>query len=520
MKEELHPDAAAPDNGAAAVTADNAEFQRVHPLTPLIRFWRALLALIVAIGINQRELLGDIVGLLRDRDSFSLLPIVVSIGGTVLVLGLTWALSRIWWKRNGYRLGSDEVVVEKGVFSRQSRSARCDRIQAVDVAEPLVARICGLAAVHIETAGGDDSVLKIEYLDKNTAEQVKDTVLRHSRGEQDAPRGAATESAAAEWPVTEHSAPAAPAAAAPELLAAVPVRQALLALALQWSTIVTALALILIVLTPAGLAIVLPMLLAGLPSVVSFANRAWGFRAEHNATTHELLLRYGLTERRSQTVPLHRVHGVSITQPLLWRRIGWWKVTVSVAGYGDSSDTSTTTTVLPVGDYATATALLLLLSKVDAEHLQGPAQPGQLHSPMLRSPRQARWLGPVHYRYRGLSLVEDYAVIHTGRFSRTMSVVELEHIQELTLSAGPLQQYLGLVSVRLDLVEGPVKMELKHIASADGYALLNRLRQRQLPALHSPDSPAAATPHRPPQPPHWTDSSISAPPASESAPER
>ncbi|WKD61878.1 Bacterial membrane flanked domain protein [Corynebacterium ciconiae DSM 44920] len=503
-----------PHTTQPAVTADNADFQRVHPLTPLLRFWSALLAVIVAIAINQRELASGILGVIRDYESFELVPVLLSVAGTVALLGFTWALSRIWWKRNGYRLGSDEVVVEKGVFTRQSRSARCDRIHAVDVTEPFLARLAGLAAVRIETAGGNDSVLEIQYLKKATAEQVKEIVLRHSRAEQDTAGGEQEDIGASQTEAAD------PHPRSATVMAAVPVRQALAALALQWSSILTVVALIAVVVTPIGFGFFIPIVLGGAPAMLSFVNRAWNFRAEHNEHTHELRLRYGLTERRSQTVPLHRVHAVALTQPLLWRKLGWWKLTVSVAGYGDITGSSSTTTVLPVGDYDTATALCVLLSPVTQEDLDGPARPGELRAPTVRSPRQARWFRPLSYRYRGITLVDDYAVIHTGRFSCTMSVVELEHIQELTLSGGPLQQRLGLVSVRLDLVDGPVQMQIAHIDTEEGFALLNRLRQRKLPALHSPETPAAATPHRPQQPQHSTDSSISVPPASGYAPER
>ena len=57
----------------------------------------------------------------------------------------------------------------------------------------------------------------------------------------------------------------------------------------------------------------------------------WDFRLARDAAA--LRVRQGLLETRSQTVPLHRVQGVRVTWPLLWRSVGWARARIDVAGY-------------------------------------------------------------------------------------------------------------------------------------------------------------------------------------------
>ena len=42
----------------------------------------------------------------------------------------------------------------------------------------------------------------------------------------------------------------------------------------------------------------------------------------------------GLTNLTSQSVPINRIQGVKVSQPLLWKPLGWYRVDVDVVGYG------------------------------------------------------------------------------------------------------------------------------------------------------------------------------------------
>ena len=46
----------------------------------------------------------------------------------------------------------------------------------------------------------------------------------------------------------------------------------------------------------------------------------------------------GLFNLTSQSVPVNRIQGVRILQPILWRELGWYRIDVNVLGYGNSDE--------------------------------------------------------------------------------------------------------------------------------------------------------------------------------------
>ena len=62
----------------------------------------------------------------------------------------------------------------------------------------------------------------------------------------------------------------------------------------------------------------------------------------------------GLTNLTSQSVPINRIQGVKISQPLLWRPLRWYRVDVDIVGYAHSdsenNETTATSVLLPVAD--------------------------------------------------------------------------------------------------------------------------------------------------------------------------
>ena len=58
------------------------------------------------------------------------------------------------WLRTKYWIEADELRVDTGVVSRQSRRIRVDRLQGIDISQPFVARLFGLAELKMDVAGG------------------------------------------------------------------------------------------------------------------------------------------------------------------------------------------------------------------------------------------------------------------------------------------------------------------------------------------------------------------------------
>ena len=82
-------------------------------------------------------------------------------------------LAVLSWRVSRYRITEDALELHTGVFFRQQRRARLDRLQAVDVVQPFIARIIGLAKLKVEVAGGHDSAIQLSYLTERDAQRLR-----------------------------------------------------------------------------------------------------------------------------------------------------------------------------------------------------------------------------------------------------------------------------------------------------------------------------------------------------------
>lgn len=438
-------------------------YRRVHPLTPLLRFWTLILALIAVVIVNlDMAAIGAAVAWAR---SGSILPLLLGVLVFLAACGLVWLVSRIWWRATGYRLTDEEVSLKRGVLNTQLRTARYDRIQAVDVVESVIARIFRLAAVRVETAGGGDSVIEIAYLPREVAEQLRVEVLGRARG---------TVPAEILEKDTRDPTPA-----GQVVVPQIPITRSLMGAALQGVSISAALVILGLIITPVAWAAAVPIAIGIVPVIWNQIDNSWKFTAHLGDDT--LHLSYGLADRRRQSIPLHRIHGVEVHQPVLWRIPGWWYVQVSVAGYGAEGSKGTgTTRVLPVGSRAQAMQLLELVGPLDAPTLETVARPEGMTTPTFTSPPVAKWVSPVDLHQQAVTVLDKAVVVHRGRVARRVKIIHPSHIQELSLRRGPLQQLFGLCTVRFDLVPGPVSMAGEDLSPGDGQALLDALRNREL----------------------------------------
>ena len=434
-------------------------FRRVHRLTPLLRLWSVILALIAAFALNvNMEALRDIFAFITgEHRGGALRDTALALAGFIAVCAVVWLASGLWWRRMGYQLGAEELSLRRGLLSVQLRTARYDRTQAVDVVEPVIARLFRLAAVRVETAGGQSSVIEIAYLKKSDAEALRDDILARVHGAPTSQTEAPAEESAEE-PAEE-----------PALVPEIPIARSLIAAALRTSTLFLVGFLILVVVTRLPLSAALPILVGALPNAWNVLDSSWRYTAR---TDGEVLnITYGLADRRRQSIRLDRIHAVQITQPFLWRPLGWYEVRVSVAGYGASASgkASGSTRILPVGTLAQARQFL-------------PADA----APTYASPTRAKWVSPLDYRQQTVALTGGYVIVRNGRLNRRVKAIHTSHIQELTYRRGPISQALGLATVGLDLVQGPVRMDARNLTLADATALLTQLRSRQLPELKPP----------------------------------
>lgn len=456
------------DSRAPGASVDG--WRRVHPATVLLRLWSVVLAVVGALLVNTLAQLREGTEFLAERVGW--LAIVGSLAAIPVFLLLAWLATLPWWRATTFRLTDEQVELRHGIVRRALRTARFDRVQAVDVVEPLIARPFRLASVRIETAGGGDSAVGIEFLPVRRAEALREEIL-----------------------ATAASAPRTPTEDPPdgnELIPEIPLGRYLAAAILDPAAIGAIVLAVAAVLFPPAAAGILPPLVAALPWVYGVLNRSWRYRA--TLGDGALSMGYGLTERRRQTVPLDRIHAVEVRQPVLWRLVGWWSVRVDVAGYREKQG-DTSTIVLPVGTLEDALRVFAAIGPLSRREIDASARPEGRTAADFVSPESAFFVSPLDLRRQGVTLVGDgrseprAVVTHRGRLGRAVAAIDPAHIQELTVRRGPVQRALGVATVVLDLVPGPVGMAGRDLEPAEADRLLAVLRRRRLPPLETTAAP-------------------------------
>ena len=458
-----------PVPAAAVAVAPEPGWRRMHWLTPALRSWQVLVFILVYVvqdlGQNAAQGRSPLEG---DGPGFRPGSGLLAGAGVILLLVVAAGvgLAVLSWRMSRYRVTEDTLELNTGVLFRQQRRARLDRLQAVDVVQPFVARIVGLAKLKVEVAGGSDSQIQLSYLTESDAQRLRNVLLARAAG------------------VHFDAAEEAPQAPEHEVLQ-VPVQRLVLSLLATPATIVAVLALVGFVtggvlagnISPVGFAV---------PVVVGLGSMLWarftggfGFRA---ATSPDgLRLRHGLLEQRAQTVPPGRVQAVRLYQPLLWRPADWWQVKVNIAGYGGGSkELESETTLLPVGSRDEAVAMLALvlpdLDEVDGLHPRAVVEAGLVGhgdaAGFVGSPRSARWLDPLSWRRNAFRVTGQALLLRSGRLRRQLDVVPHARTQSIGVRQGPLERRLGLASFSLHSTPGPIAPVMQHLASGVAAALL------------------------------------------------
>ncbi len=143
--------------------------RRLHPGTIALRFIKdapqTLLALPAALAFSSRV---DLSGALY-----------LAAGLGVILLAAKWLV----WRRFKYGVGAAEIVIESGILHRNRRIIPFDRVQDVDIERTFLARLFGLAKVRIETgAGGKDEGL-LDSVSLAEADRLRETVRAGRAGD-------------------------------------------------------------------------------------------------------------------------------------------------------------------------------------------------------------------------------------------------------------------------------------------------------------------------------------------------
>lgn len=487
-------------SGPAALAAEPV--RRLHPLTPVLSGFKAIAALVAALSVQGAFRLG--------WRGF--------IGALLVTMVLAVAVSVVSWLVTGYHVVGRELRIHEGILFRRSRAIPLERLQAVEVVRPLLARVVGLAELRLEVVGGGKTEAPLAYLTVADAVALRRRLLDLAHGAGAAagepgtaehPTGTVVEDGTtAGWagdgttgatPDTESAGPAAggePAtvtgrgagAGGAKAGTAVPAERHLHTVANQ-EVLVSQLLTPQVMFLPLGIVIVVAqywfgdawsfvamvsMVVAVIGLLQQPARRIlsdWNFRL--SVSQAGLRVRHGLTELRSQTVPMHRVQAVTVVWPLLWRGMRWLRCRLHVAGFG-VQQLNTSDRLLPVGDLATGRRLVAeVMPGVDLASL-----------PLTPAPSRARWLAPVSGPILAAGLHDHVFVTRDRRLTREITLVPYHRAQSVRLTQGPLQRLLGLASVYVD-VAGGLHATARHRDLADARGLAAELTARARAARES-----------------------------------
>ncbi|MFF2026193.1 PH domain-containing protein [Streptomyces sp. NPDC058171] len=382
--------------------------RRLHPVTPLRRAW-APIAILAGWAVHDP-------GGTQERVTSLDTTTLVASGAAVLVLAALYGVLT-WWFTH-FAVTGTELRIRTGLLFRRTAHIRLDRIQAVDVTQPLLARVVGVSKLKLDVVGADTKD-ELAFLGADEARSLRAELLARAAGF--APEDA---QGVGEAPVRE--------------LIRVGPRQLAVSLLLSggpWCALAGALAVptFLWVLTHnvwTVLATALP--LAGV-AVTSTVGR---FVKEYDWTVGEspdgLRIDYGLLDRMHETVPPGRVQTVRIEEPLLWRRRQWVRVELDVAGSSNS-------VLVPVAPRA-------LAAEVISRVLPGVTVPEELSRP----PRSARWCVPLWWRGYGFAVSDTVFASRHGLLRRSLSLVPHAKVQSVRLLQGPWQRRHGVADVRVE----------------------------------------------------------------------
>lgn len=474
------------------------DWAHVHPVSPLLGGWAAFAA-VAGLWISNGPLSGN--GDADDQGPRAplLLAAAVAVVAALVAIGYGY----LSWRFHTFRITDEAIEQRKGLLFKQQRQARLERLQAVDVVQPLLGRIFGFAAITVEVAGGANSRIVLKFLRLADAEALRNEIVALAAGEVAQSSAADASAPHAQGGLRDQldafklvpqpgSARTAVAAAAERPLVAVPVKRLIGSILLSGGTITLGAAGLILVVGSIAAGLIAPEIdmaaaffgggflgvISGMAGAVSYfvANLNRGLNFRLGISRDGVRVAHGLVETRRQTIPPGRVQAVYLTQPLLWRGRDWWKVVVNVAGYQD--DQQAVAVLLPVGTrndaLVTLWAILPDLGEPDPAGLVALALSGRgVDGGFTPSPASARVLDLLQWRNRGVRATETALFIRAGRYARELTVVPHARTQSLALTQGPWQRSLGLAGVQIHSTKGAVKPVARHLAIADAIAMLD-----------------------------------------------
>ena len=479
--------------------------RRLHPLSPLIS---GLFFVVRAWPIA-------LISIARG----AWLPMLAIAAGLVVWQWLVWL-------RTSYGIGSDGLTVRSGIVWRNIQVVPPQRVQQVEVRRQLRHRATGLAVVRIGLAGGGTNAqVELGALSEQDAQDLASTLERWRASHDDTtdPEAARTTTTATATTATTTTStttittttPAPlPPPARPPLLRLTAGQLAIGGLTSRslWLAPFAALAAVVQFVNDSQFAVdssdtvqsvvsdASPFLLLVVLLLVGLVVAAVGMVVSHyglvvDEVDDDLVVRRGLVDQRTVTIPRERVQYVRLAAHVVRRRLHLASLDVRTADLGGGGAQNESSTSIPIGDRGDLESLLPeLMRGVEFPHTRRHPSAAVRRAIVRRSLRLVPiaaliasllagvgaapvgagvgvavavpfgWLEGLRLRsgWTTTGIVTERGVISWHR-----TVVPTRRVQSVGVSQNPFQRRLGLVTVRLDVAGAVGGIELLDVATTD-----------------------------------------------------
>jgi putative membrane protein len=412
-----------------------------------------------------------------------------------IVVGIVYEFA--YYRRFRYELTDDTFDVTSGVLARRDRELPLGRVQNVDIRQNVVGRVLGIAAVHIETAGGGQTEVSLQYVAEDEAHRLRRQLRSGASAGGDEPsdeRAREADDHAAEFEATTDE---------DDVLFEIQPRElAILSIftidpgasllggiALSFASgfdPTTLIPLDRISWLPGpttgvfalAWGLLLFLLAAWIISAALTFTRYYGFRLTR--ADGELYYERGLLQRYSGTIPLEKVQTVTISESIPFRWFGYAALSVETAGYAPGqSDSRGTESAIPLADAGRVGELARAIEPFGPIDLESPPRRareryavryllvvagivGIAYALAQYTAVVRQWyalallavLVPVaaHLKWssRGYRVDDRYFLSRTGFWRRTTKAVPYYRVQAVIHSATIFQRRRRLASVTAD----------------------------------------------------------------------
>jgi putative membrane protein len=376
--------------------------ERLHPLSAVVYIARTAIALVyVLVSATLRH----------DRGSYAI---------DAVVLALALAAGLISWAVTTWVVEGSVLQVSSGLIRRKVARVPLARVQAVDLVEPWTARLLGMAEVRVRTGGQGEGDARLQYFRLPDAVAVRNALIALAHG----------------LPGTTPEAPERPLVAVDNGM-------------LVTSTLLTGMTLSSLLSIAAEALLGVYRLAAAASSLVLYtfaivsavgrriANE-WGLTVSE--APDGLRLKTGVGSRLRETIPPRRIQALHRIEPWVWRRFGWQRIELHLAGGVARRQRQGTAVVrralLPVG-HAREAGLLV-------SHLFGPVA-----FPLQRPPRRGWIRSPLSFHFLSAGHDGRLAISTSGRLTRRTELIPLAKVQSIHYVQGPWLRALRLATVRM-----------------------------------------------------------------------